>query len=125
MKGPFELKAEKVKEVVTRTSSGNYALGYVNNSSFYVKYVGRSDSDVKSRLLAWANTEYSGLVFGVKKTKDYTHFEYSLAISPKAAFEKECKNYHDFGEDKKLDNKNHPQRPDNTAWKCPFCNIYD
>jgi hypothetical protein len=45
--------------------------------------------------------------------------------SPKAAFEKECKNYHDFGGSEKLDNKQHPERPDGTNWECPVCDMYD
>ena len=43
----------------------------------------------------------------------YTRFAYSYAPSAKAAFEKECRNYHDFGGDYgSLDNKQHPCRPE-------------
>jgi hypothetical protein len=47
-----------------------------------VKYVGRSDSDLKARLLSHVS---SGR---------YKEFKYSYATSPKAAFEKECQNFH-------------------------------
>jgi len=113
MNGPYELTTGKIDEVVTKTSAGNYALGYVSDSSFYVRYVGRSDDDVNRRLKAW-----------VGKSTWYTHFKFSYATSPKAAFEKECENWHDFDAGS-LDNEQHPERPDNTNWKCPRCDIYD
>ena len=94
MNGPYLLNKDKIDEVVTETSAGNYALGYVNEKgTFIVKYVGRADSDVNA--------------------------------SPKAAFEKECRNYHDFGGSKSLDNKIHPDRPKNSSWKCPCCDTFD
>jgi len=114
MKGPYKLTTEKIDEVVTKTSAGNYALGCVSDSSFHFWYVGRSDDDVNKRLKAW-----------VGKSARYTHFKFSYATSPKAAFEKECKNYHDFGGKEKLDNTKHPERPYLANWKCPICDIYD
>ena len=112
MQGPYPLNRERINEVVTRTSPGNYALGRSDDDTFYVKYVGRADSDVKARLKEHLSDGYS-------------HFKFSYATSPKAAFEKECRNYHDFGESKKLDNKIHPDRPDGSGWKCPCCNKFD
>lgn len=113
MNGPFPLTNKKIDEEVTRTSPGNYALGHINDESkFIVKYVGRSDSDVNDRLHDWEDSKY-------KK------FKYSYASSAKAAFEKECKKYHEFGESKKLDNKSHPDRPSDSNWECPVCDIFD
>lgn len=114
MNGPYELSNEAIEKEVTRTSPGNYALGYVSDSTFYVKYVGRSDDDVKDRLKKW-----------VGKKSEYKYFKFSYATSPKAAFEKECKNFHDFGGTEKLDNDRHPQRPEGSNWECPVCNIFD
>jgi len=115
IEGSYKLTTEKVDEVVTRKSSGNYGLGYVRDRTFYVCYVGRSDDDVNERLKQWVG----------KKPNRYTHFKFSYATSPKAAFEKECRNYHDFGESGKLDNEYHPQRPEGANWKCPVCDIFD
>ena len=113
MNGPYDLTAVKVTAVVTKTSAGNYALGYVNTDNvFVVQYVGRADSDVAARI-----KQHVG--------ENYKSFKYSYATSPKAAFEKECHNYHDFGENKKLHNKIHPDRPADSGWKCPCCNIFD
>jgi hypothetical protein len=113
MKGPYDFNSSKIDEVVTQTSPGNYALGYVNDRDvFIVKYIGRSDSDVNEEL-------HSCL------TKKHKKFKYCYATSPKAAFEKECHNYHDFGGSKSLDNEIHPARPAGSDWKCPVCDIFD
>jgi hypothetical protein len=111
MLGPYELTKKEIDKQVTRTSAGNYALGRVSNNTFYVSYVGRSDTDINDRLKKWVG--------------NYSKFKFSYATSPKAAFEKECRNYHDFGGSAKLDNKEHPQRPDGTNWECPICDIFD
>lgn len=111
MKGAFDLTNDEIDNQVTKTSPGNYALGRISDGTFYVSYVGRSDKDLNDRLKDWVG--------------EYKKFKFSYATSPKAAFVKECHNYHDFGEADKLDNENHPQRPDNTNWKCPVCDIFD
>lgn len=112
MHGPFPLNDDEIDEQVTKTSPGNYGLGYTDNAgTFIVEYVGRSDSDVNDRLHDWVGTKY-------KK------FKYSYATSAKAAFEKECRNYHDFGGKEKLDNDMHPDRPEGTDWECPDCDIF-
>ena len=110
MKGPFPFTSHDVDLQITRQQVGNYALGYVNEKKeFVVKYVGRSDTDVNDRIKAHLQ-------------KGYTHFKFSYATSSKAAFEKECQNYHDFGGKEKLDNDIHPDLPDKSKkWKCPVC----
>lgn len=113
MKGSYPLNRDKIDDEVTQTSAGNYAFGYVNDENiFIVQYVGRADSDVNARLKQHVGEKYK-------------RFKYSYATSPKAAFEKECHNYHDFGGSKSLDNKIHPDRPKNSSWKCPCCDIFD
>ncbi len=112
MKGPHSLLADEIEKHVENTI-GNYALGYKSeDGTFKVEYVGRSDTDINDRLKKHAID------------KKYKMFKYSYATSKKAAFEKECKNFHDFGEID-LDNKIHPDRPDGSAWKCPYCSIFD
>ena len=134
MSGSYPLRNEAIDEVLTRTSPGNYALGYMNDTMFVVFYVGRSDSDVRQRLhdwvgapsrydryapaskAAWASCR-SGLMplglpalgrVGVGLDSSYTHFAYSYAPSAEAAFEKECRNYDDFGGSGELDNEAPP-----------------
>lgn len=111
LKGPYELTDKSINENVTLTSAGAYALGESRNGTFYVSYVGRSDDDVNDRLHDWAGK--------------YETFKFDYFDLPKAAFEKECRLYHDFGgSEGKLDNKEHPDRPDNSSWQCSVCNIF-
>ena len=111
MKGPYSLDHQTIDRIITKKSAGNYALGKMNkNNKFSVSYVGRSDTDLKQRLKQWVNNS------------DLPLFKYSYATSPKAAFEKECKNYHDFNPPK---NEIHPDRPNEANWKCPVCDIFD
>ena len=110
MEGPYKLDSKTIKMKVTLTSPGNYALGRESEEEkFLVGYVGRSDSDIRDRLESW-----------VDKTK-WPHFKFSYAASAKAAFEKECDNYHDFDPP---DNFTHPERPQDTNWQCPRCKIF-
>jgi len=111
MEGPYIFTSSEIDRVVIITSPGNYALEY-SNDTFAVHYVGRSDGNVNLELKA-------------RLPSKYKHFKYSYATSPKAAFEKECHNYHDFGGSEKLDNEIHPSRPAGSNWKCPVCTIFD
>lgn len=109
-----EFTKETIKQVVTKTSPGNYALGHVDeeDGQLIVEYVGRADIDVANRI-----AQHLG--------EPYKHFKFSYAASPKAAFLKECRNYHDFGENKRLKNKIHPDRPEGIDCKCPRCDIFN
>lgn len=113
MYGPYPLTKEEVNKRITKKSPGNYAYGTVQDDSFYVEYVGRADSDLNDRIK-------HGI--GI-----YDYFKFSYAKSAKEAFEKECRNYHDFGGKDVLDNKYHPDRPDGTDYDCPVdgCNELD
>jgi len=134
MNGSFPLTDEAVDEMVTRTSPGNFALGYMDGPTFVVFYIGRSDSDVRSRLhqwvhapsrdryapackAAWASRRRCFMPLGAPALGcvgvaegSYTRFAYSYAPSAEAAFERECHNYEDFGRSGELDNKAHPAR---------------
>ena len=108
MKGPYDLTNEEVDNHVRVNSIGNYAYGYISGGSFIVKYVGRSDDDLNARAK-----------HGVGQ---YEKFKFSYALTKKSAYEKECRNWHDFGgPDGKLDNVRHPDKPDFTDYKCPVC----
>jgi hypothetical protein len=145
MNGSYPLDDETIDEVVSRTSPGNYALGYSDGSTFVVFYVGRSDSDVRGRLHRWVGApsryaryapsahaawgsrhrahlrERSAPAFdrvGIGVESGYTRFAYSYAASADAAFEKECRNYHDFGGTDGLDNPVHPVPASGSAAAC-------
>jgi len=114
IQGPHRLTPQKVAEVVTRTSAGNFALGGVHENGFCVLYVGRSDDDVAKELCSRAN-----------QYPHYAAFVFSYAPSSRAAFDEECEVFHDFGGTERLDNVGHPQRPAHTEWLCPRCNFYN
>lgn len=108
LSGPYSLTKESIDRNVTRTSAGAYALGRTIDGVFHVHYVGRSDGDVRGRL-----KDHVG---------KYTQFKFDYFSSAKAAFEKECRLYHDFGPPA---NSVHPARPRGSGWKCPACAIFD
>ena len=111
MNGPYKLDKDTIDAKVTRKSPGNYALGKKNEKgTFLVGYVGRSDDDVNGRLKDWVGNTRRPL------------FKFSYATSAKAAFEKECNNYHDFDPP---GNTSHPARPVGSNWKCPRCRKFD
>jgi hypothetical protein len=141
MNGSYPLTNEAIDEMLTRTSPGNYALGYMDGDTFMVFYVGRSDSDVRHRLHEWVGApsgseryapsakaawgvHQRGLLpldvpaldrVGVGADSSYTRFAYSYAPSAEAAFEKEWRNYDDFGGSDGLDNAVPPSR----RWVAP------
>ncbi|MFO7675334.1 MAG: hypothetical protein R6X12_03340 [bacterium] len=109
MKGPYRLSPEELNRVLPRPHPGNFAIGYRRDDGrFVVRYVGRSDSDLNRTLRE-------------QETDGSTWFAWSYAPSEKAAFDKECRNYHDFGESAGLENEEHPLPPGQTRWHCPVC----
>lgn len=111
LKGPFKLTSTEVDKNVRTNSMGAYALGRSQNGTFFIDYVGRSDSDLHGRLK--------------QHIEKYTEFKFDYFPSTKSAFEKECNLWHDFdGPKNSLDNKVHPDRPNGSGWQCPCCKIF-
>ena len=108
MEGPYKLDINTIDANITERSIGNYGLGYIQDNTFHVCRVGRSDDDVKGRLKQYLDV----------KPDRYTHFQFKYASSIKEAFEKECRNYHDCNPP---DNERHPDNPKNANWPCPVC----
>ena len=117
MNGPYEIWIENENGENEKNTGnivdadikcGNYAFGNETEKGFRVFYIGRSDSG----LLKEINQRIDdGKADGCK------HFKYSIANSPTEAYEKECKNYHDFHPQR---NNIHPAKPkDNGHYKCP------
>ncbi|EOE5321986.1 hypothetical protein ACKGF9_004111 [Providencia rettgeri] len=110
MDGPYPLDTNSINKNVTKTSAGNYAIGYLNSSNQFVpKYVGRADSDVNDRL-----KDHIG-EHGQSKL-----FKYSYASSKTEAYKKECENYHEFKS--QLTNSIHPDQPDEHG-KTIYCPV--
>ena len=113
MNGPYDFNVSSIDSKITKKGPGNYALGYSKEKTFFVKCVGRSDTDIKRMLEVLTDN------------KSYKQFKFCYAMTAKQAFELECYNYHDFGEGDKLDNPQHPKKPQRSNWKCPVCYKYD
>jgi len=144
MSGPYPLTDEAIDEALIRTSPGNYALGYMDGTAFVVFYVGRSDSDLRRSLHGWvgAPSRYERYApstraacgsrlggplplgipvlerVGMGVDSSYTRFAYSYTRSADAAFEEECRNYHDFGAGGGLDNEYHPVPVPGSSAQC-------
>ena len=136
MTGPYLLTDDAIDEAVTRTSPGNYALGYLDDGAFRVFYVGRSDSDVRGRLHEWVgvgsrhetHASPAKASWGVGRRgplpvdaplgrvgnadSAYTRFAFSYARSPEEAYAKEWRNYDAFEGGNSLDNEAQPSRPE-------------
>ena len=112
MLGPFALTDNEVSKRVPENVMGNYAFLQKKwlTDEYLVRYVGRSDSDLKKEIKQQMKTD---------RAAGCTHFMFSIASTKKEAFEKECHNYHDFGGNDSLHNEYHPDKPDYTAYKCP------
>ena len=107
----YEMNKDVIETVLKDGLIGNYALGNKSvNGSFVVHYVGRSDTDLKQRLLQH-----------LTDNNPYPFFKFYVAESVKEAYLKECKNFHDFGAEKYLDNKVHPAKPEGLKISCPYC----
>ncbi len=133
MSGSYPLSDNAIDEALTRTSPGNYALGYMDGDTFQVFYVGRSDSDVRHRLHEWVGipsrpdnhaspakaswavhrrgqfpVDVPALGRVGSAENSYTRFAYSYAQSPEEAYAKEWRNYDAFGGRHGLDNEAQP-----------------
>lgn len=107
MKGPFTLNARTINYMVTKESPGVYILLKQYNGS--PKYVGRADNDLNHRLHKWSD-------------KGYKYFLFDYCSSAEEAFRLECELYHQHKQT--LENNKHPERPEDTVWECPKCNIF-
>jgi hypothetical protein len=117
------LKRRVVTKLV-RNEIGNYQLGYIEDREFVVKYIGRSDNDLRAEIIQ------QGLTLKVDNNNDpiYTHFRFHHdAATDIDAFHYECEDYHEYGESEGLDNEIHPARPEETpqGLNCETCDGLD
>ena len=83
LKGPFKLDSEEIDRLIKPNTIGVYMLGYKEGNTFYVLYVGRSDTDLNDRLK--------------KHIGRQPRFKYDVMPSAEAAYFKECELFHMFG----------------------------
>ncbi len=101
------LRPDVVDKAVPHGLIGTYLLGTkTKNGTFVPQYVGRSDVDLRRRLLQHA--EAGGFEWFALMPAE-TIFE---------AYQVECRGWHLFT---RLANAIHPGAPRNLPYKCPYC----
>ena len=113
----YPLNQDTIDRVVERGRIGNFAYGYINESGqFVVMYVGRSDSDLFERI------GHGIMEFASHPEYRYECFKFSYASTIQEAYEKECRNFHDFGGNEGLlVNAVHPATPEGNSAQCLVC----
>ena len=103
------LDTESVDNDVKRDRFGNYNLGILSDDGeFIIRYVGRSDTCLNSRLKKWCGKRY------------YTHYAVTYPHTIKQCFEIECRDYHLLIN--QIDNVIHPRKPRLLEiFNCPWC----
>jgi len=99
--GPYLVN--KIELYITQSLPGVYILSKDGKTAVYV---GRSDTDLPSRIKQ-----------SIKEGYGYTSFWFEYTNSQKEAYLKECEYYHKYNP---KDNINHPAAPVGTNWKCPI-----
>lgn len=110
----FNFQRDNIKiQIPDEVKIGNYRIGIVEGDWFIVKYVGRAtDQSLEERLLQHKNHTDDHYY------DDSYYFFYSSANSDEDAINQECIDFHSFGGEDVLDNKEHPALPNNT--NCPW-----
>lgn len=112
MKGPYSLGQSLWR--VGEGRRGVYMLCADGAIPANPRYVGRSDTDLKVELggRKRCGDSITGHICGF--------FWYEYAGSPVAAYGRECELWHRYGgEEGKLENRYHPQRPKGRDCTCP------
>lgn len=109
LNGPHELTYDRVDSLIDKPSPGVFTLGYRGPGNvFYVNFVGRSDQDLRGRLLELIGSD--------------SMFKFGTAATAEAAFHAECELFHSL---RPPGNRIHPGRPPETSWACPRCGLLD
>ena len=106
----FLFLPEIIRMLVDKGKAGVYALGEVVDDEFFIGYVGRSDTCLRTRLLSH-NYLY-----------DFSYFYFQYAETPANAYAKEAGLWHscvDYGIP--IRNRIHPDSPVDAHLKCPYC----
>ena len=110
----FQFQSDNIRiKIPDIVKKGNYRIGVIDGDWFIVKYVGRAtDQALEDRLLQHKNHTDDHYY------DDNHYFFFSSANSDEDAINQECIDFHSFGGDEVLDNKEHPSLPNNT--NCPW-----
>jgi hypothetical protein len=104
----YKLKKKEVRQQVPKHSTGTYFLAIRSGEGYLIKYVGRSDTHLRQRLLTHV------------ENNKYTHFSIEITNTIFEAFRLECREWHNSFP---LDNKIHPRKPKRLDYQCPYCTL--
>lgn len=114
----YMLRKETIEKVITKVSPGNYAFGNIRKKdgrdTFYPKYIGRSDTDLKQEII---NQGTTNMIDPKTKLPVFGFFKFVYAKNADEAYKKECIDYHEYKSS--LTNQIHPATPKNSKVKCP------
>lgn len=103
------LDRKVIERLVAPRTVGFYRLGTVCNGTFERRYIGRSDTGLRRRLLEHA-------VDG-----RHTHFQAEPTETIYEAFRRECAAWHRANGE--LENVVHPAAPKFLGYTCPYCQL--
>ena len=108
LQGPFTLTDSVIDDVIPLRFPGVFALDDRDDGTgFRIVFVGRSDIDVNNQLHVYVGA--------------YKRFKFIYSSSSRAAFETECRLFHEFDPH---DNQYHPGRPTGSDWTCSGCKLF-
>jgi len=102
----LKLNKEIVSSCLKDSQAGAYSLAIKRDGKFNVKYVGRSDTCLKTRLLQHV------------KGKKSKYFSFAVCDTDVQAYHLECRGFHSFSA---LKNAIHPDNPNLKVCGCPYC----
>ena len=105
--GAIPMKQEDISELVWDKMPGYYVLEDIIGDIRRPRYVGRSDTNLRSELIA-------------RIPKGFPLAEFFYSPGAEQAYYAECALYHGFGPEK-LTNENHPDMPNGMHLECPYC----
>ena len=112
MEGPFQLAELVVDVLIKQTGPAVFLLRRIDETpdyAYYRGFVGRTGGDLAQALKKWFDS-------------DYRVFWFAYVASAAAAFEGQCRLWHELGgPDGKLDNEDHPRPAGTHLVRCPLC----
>jgi len=103
----LNLQKAAIDRNIPTPATGIYYLGTLQDGCLSVQYVGRSDTDLRRRLLQHTSEG------------KFTFFSFRLTKTILEAFRLECREWHRFCETLNLI---HPDAPKSLPYLCPYCN---
>jgi hypothetical protein len=103
----YRLSPWLVRALIPSGLIGSYVLYSHTDAGVRIQYVGRSDTDLRRRLVSHASRRLAA------------YFDYAVQHSAEHAYVMECASFHALA--RRITNRVHPARPRGVRSPCPFC----